>query len=127
MQLLVDAFFLIMAVWAIVECYHHGKIFAEVRAYWDAKGGFLGELQGCPYCLSHWVSLLVCVAWAVYRFEEHSPDSLRSWVGVVCYVIIQAFVVVRGANLANDWIYEWGRTPYRTYEPSPSEPVVGEE
>lgn len=40
------------------------KVFASLRSWIAAKNKWLGDLFGCPYCMSHW---LAAIAMAIYR------------------------------------------------------------
>lgn len=91
-----------LAAWQAVEIWHHGKIFAEARAIvelWDDTGfrGFVGAVLSCPLCLSVWVGLVTALImfWAVPMLD----------------IIVCGLAVARLANLGNDLVHRWCRTP----------------
>lgn len=57
--LVFDCMALSLATIAVLNVWFKGSIFAGWRAYFEARSGRLGELLGCPLCLSPHV------AWAM--------------------------------------------------------------
>lgn len=97
-------FLSVVANWQLVETIHHGEIFAGMRARFEARGGLLAELVGCPYCLSHWTAALVTGV---------SVGSLISNPGSIDWWLVPLFwlAVIRLSNLANDCAHAVCRTP----------------
>ena len=93
-----------LCVWAIVEVIHHGTIFAKLRAYTEAKGGFLGELIACPFCLSHWAAAFVTLCSSAHYYSNASPL-------VITASVLMWLATIRVANLFNDVCYKLTRTP----------------
>jgi hypothetical protein len=91
-----------LATWQIVEIWHHSLLFADWRSItemWDNK---LGELLGCPWCLSVWVGFLCAGA-----LHLTSVPLLGPCVTIVLY----GFAASRLANLCNDLFKSYCRTP----------------
>lgn len=57
-----DLFLAGLAAHQVVYTFHHGSIFDNDRAYYEAKGGFKSQLFLCPFCFNHWTSLGFVVA-----------------------------------------------------------------
>lgn len=101
LNFLVMAALCVPANWAVIEAIHHGEIFASLRAWLEAKQGFLPELLTCPFCLSYWtpLPLLLLCLWhdlTIYQLPTLIPLS---------------FAVTRMSNLLNDVLHKWCRTP----------------
>ena len=102
----------VLAVNGIVEAWHHGSIFVPVRARiessWLPRADLLGKLaEGllCPFCVSYWVSAAVtAVSW--WMVDGWSPPA----------VFLLWFGGARGAQLLNDVLARWLRTPNRSGE-----------
>jgi hypothetical protein len=98
-----------LATWSAVEIFHHGSIFAGVRAYWESQLGFggvrgwLASLLSCPFCLSVWVAAATCVSWEVSVADQFSTGRC----------LICTLAASRLANLGNDLAYSLTRTPGR--------------
>lgn len=86
-----------LATWQAVEVYHHGSIFADTRARFEAKGGFFADLLACPFCLSVWVGVLFA---GMY---------MSDYVWLVSPVV--GLAASRLANLCNDLSRSYNRTP----------------
>ena len=111
-----------LAVWEIVEIWHHSVIMAPCRDRAELWQGDFGSLLRCPFCLSPWCALL---CWGVLRgqpcfsraLQVHPTDGwvtiaiafgwIATTVGVTC---IWAFAIARLANLGNDIFYSRCRT-----------------
>ncbi len=107
-----DLIVLALACNLAVETWHHSELFAGCRAYWEAVENWFSELLGCPYCLSHWTSLALCLYYlgvATLRYWPGLPDG---WVLVLQSPVI-ALAVARAAQLLNDFTYRTNRTPNR--------------
>ena len=102
-----------LAVWELIEIWHHGKVCATWRGHVQNWESWLGDLLGCPFCLSPWAALiltalLVSGAW---------------WLVVV-------LAAARLANIGNDLLHAYCRTPRIDLElaaPSPDQDFLPEE
>lgn len=90
-----------LAVWQIVEIWHHSSLLAPLRAKAELLDGKVGELLRCPFCLSVWVALLVGLIVLL-------PAEWWAWPFKAAVI---AFALSRAANLGNDLTREWCRTP----------------
>lgn len=100
-----------LAVWQIIEIWHHSHLMAGLRARTDLWEGFFGQLVGCPFCLSPWVSLIVVAALfsGFWLADESGGDQ-----PIVGYCLLSpflAFAVARLANIGNDLSHSYCRTP----------------
>lgn len=108
LSLLADLLIAGFAGWQIVETWHHGSIFREVRKKLKtmrsdkAKPWLERKFYGlfvCPFCLSHWVSL-VCATVVL-------PTASDSFWRLPVY----AFAITRVAQLLNDVTHSITRSP----------------
>lgn len=95
---------LVLAGSQVVETWRHGSLFADQRSIWSARGGLLGELLNCMFCLSHWSLFLACLLYTAY---PQLPDSARLLFSFVLYWLSS----VRAAQLLNDWTHARNRSP----------------
>jgi hypothetical protein len=86
----VDALALSLAVATASLTLTKAKVFGAFRQWVARRSQWLGELIHCPYCASHWISLLLVV---VYR-----PCLTVHRIAVVD-VLISTLVVVAAAAL----------------------------
>jgi hypothetical protein len=90
-----------LATWQAVEVWHHGSLFADIRAKAELRadaagfGGWLARLLLCPFCLSVWVAAAAL--------------TVTVLVPPVAWVLAAA----RLANLGNDVFHARCRTPGR--------------
>lgn len=109
-----------LATWQIVEIWHHSLLFADWRSItemWDSK---LGELLGCPWCLSVWIGFICCGALHL---------TSLSLIGPCVEIVLYGFAVSRLANLCNDFFKSYCRTPKVTvdFQDVSAEPAVENE
>ena len=78
------------AVSAISLTLARSKVFESLRRFTLAQNRWMGELISCPYCLSHWISILLVI---VYRPET----SLHVWMPLD--IVVSAFVIVGFGSL----------------------------
>ena len=104
--MLLDVFVAVLATWQIVEIWHHSLLFAGLRARVELWENKLGELLGCPFCLSPWIALL-----SVSILVLPSWLQISTWPVILLRVIWYAFAVSRVANLCNDMAHNLSRTP----------------
>lgn len=88
------------------ETLHHGSIFApwrEKATDWSSKRGvrkFVGDLLRCPFCLAHWTcGLAIAGLWFL-------PPA-ATWP-------IYALAATRLAQILNDVLHPWTRSPSDT-------------
>lgn len=96
-----------LATWQIVEIWHHSLLMAPLRSRTEMWNNKLGELLGCPFCLSTWVGLLcvICLGVGEWGLAGRSVSG-----------IIHAFAVARLANLGNDVFKQYCLTPKVTFD-----------
>jgi hypothetical protein len=97
-----------LAVWEIVEVWHHSSLFATRRAYLEVRGGWLADMLLCPFCLSVWVAFLVIF---ILKMDVHLAQHVPRWVIDCIQLPIYGFAVARLANLFNDLTRSKCRTP----------------
>lgn len=106
-----------LATWQIVEIWHHSLLFADWRSItemWDNK---LGELLGCPWCLSVWIGFLCSGAMQLTSLQL---------IGPCVQIVLYGFAASRLANLCNDLFKSYCRTPkasvdFSAFEAEPTE------
>lgn len=103
-----------LAVWQAVEVWHHGAIFASVRARLEVWDTFFSRLLHCPFCLSLWV------AWAAVLPPLLVPSGSGPW--WAWRLFVYGLAVSRLANLANDLMHTWCRTPRYVFDDTPPVP-----
>lgn len=89
-------FFLSMAVASFSMTLTLSPVFASLRGWIDDKSSFLGDLIHCPYCTSHYVSLLVVIMFGpmVATSGFYAAD-----------VIVSAFAMVTASSFFCGVIY----------------------
>lgn len=113
MQLVTTA----LAVWQIVEIWHHSSLFAAWRARVELQSGFTAALLRCPWCLSVWVGL-----------SYASLLSIDGNVSRVSGIICLGLAASRLANLGNDVFHCHNRTPrFKLESDDPNAYAVEEE
>lgn len=93
-----------LAVWQIIEIWHHGEVFDTQRAkleLWEASDctlfWFVGRLSACAFCLSPWIGWICALIW---QFGQ-TPGR----------ILLTGFAVARLANVGNDLLGPWSNTP----------------
>lgn len=108
LSLLADLLIAGFAGWQVVETWHHGSIFREVRERLktmrsDKTRSWLErkfyELFICPFCSSHWV----CFGWATIMLSTDSDSFWR--------LPVYTFAITRVAQLLNDVTHSITRSP----------------
>lgn len=105
-MVLLHVFVAVLATWQIVEIWHHSLLFAGLRSRVELWENKLGELLGCPFCLSPWVALLSVIVLLLPLWLE-----LEGWYVIVARAVWYGFAVSRLANLGNDLFHGKSRTP----------------
>lgn len=90
----IDLIVLSLAVWEVIEIWHHSSLFSNWRAKIELYDNWFCRLLTCPFCLSVWASVLFVLLFV------HS-------IWIVTYIL----AVARLANLLNDMTYNFCRTP----------------
>lgn len=85
-----------LALWEILEIWHHSSIMASWRARATSLEGRAGELFRCMFCLAPWAALLLVLPLHTFRLG-------------LC--VLYSFALARAANTCNDLGYVWCRTP----------------
>jgi len=98
----------------LTEVTNHSKIAFPIQKWASetaGKGGlrgFVAALVSCPFCFSHWacggVMLLLLGAAAVTMYAD-------PWIAPVLAFVPFALAATRVANLSNDVLYDYLRTP----------------
>jgi hypothetical protein len=96
-----------LATWQIIEIWHHSKLFAPARSRTEMWVGKLGDLLGCPYCLSPWVAI---VCFSCLNAEKYFHADTLYWFELTS-LVIYAFAASRLANLGNDFFKPVTLTP----------------
>ena len=110
-----------LAVWEAVEIWQHSALMAPLRARVDCWQGWVGQLLHCPFCLSPWVALVVVLTFEAQAIlAPYVPRPAAEWILVPVY----ALAVARAANVCNDLMHKFTRTP--KYDKLPSEVNVHE-
>jgi hypothetical protein len=97
----------VLAVWEAVEIWHHSSLFASCRARVDLFDNWLGSLLRCPFCLAPWVSLPVVATIGAW-------DTATGWLHGLLWLLalpVIALAVARAANVCNDVLRRFSRTP----------------
>jgi hypothetical protein len=112
-----------LAVWHVVEVWHHSSLFAGWRAWFEVQDNLLARMVLCPFCLSMWVAFLA-TPFAMPKIEPAKPfggDAL-AWVWYATqsagFMLLVAFAIARLANLGNDLSHSYCRTPKETGVPA---------
>ncbi len=83
-----DAFYQItvmaFAVSAIAVTITKAKVFQPIRGWIKSKSVWLGDLFSCPYCLSHWLAIIIV---AIYQ-----PDMFSFF--LILDLIIAIFLMI---------------------------------
>ena len=95
---ILDLIVLVLATNHAIEVYHHGSIFAGVRARLEVGDGFLSELMNCMFCLSIWVGAIIGAYYLCFD-------------NIYIRLPVYALAITRGANLLNDLTHHRHRTP----------------
>lgn len=97
-----------LATWEAVEVYHHSSLFAPVRARAELIENKLGALLACPFCLSVWVAFAAVLGVGA----DASGYGFWAWLAVAAFKVFgYGLAVARVANLSNDLLHPWCRTP----------------
>lgn len=109
---LLDLIVAALAVWQVVEVWHHGAIFddwqAQVELWRGGFNGWAGQMLTCPWCTSIWIGFLVCGNLMLAAMVS------APWIAFFPY----ALAASRLANLGNDLSHAWCRTPKATDLPA---------
>lgn len=101
---LTDLALVILATCGITELARHATFVQHFRARiesMESSPAWLRTLLACGFCLSHWCAILAVV--------------LLFCGGPIGYALLVGFAAVRGANLINDVMKRFNRSP-KLYE-----------
>jgi hypothetical protein len=71
------------------------SLFESLRDWmWEKSGNFLGKLFSCPYCMSHWVAL-VMVIWGNPGLIVHPYELVKEIFCVIGVAMVAGWVVYR--------------------------------
>lgn len=90
--MLITSGLLALAVASISHTLARGKVFEPSREWVWLKSERLGELVGCPYCTSHWVSFLLV---AIYH-----PILVDSGLRIIDHFISAMVLVMLAAAIS---------------------------
>jgi hypothetical protein len=128
-MLLTELIVAALAVWEIIEIYHHSSLFASARARVELLEGKIRTLLTCPFCMSTWVAwILVLPPMFAARLAPAEAEALAlaglGWLFLALWRwIIYGLALARLANLGNDLAHARCRTPRADKEiPSLREP-----
>ena len=96
---LTELLILVLATAQVIEVYPHSSLFAVIRARLESFDNFFGDLFACMFCLSVWVG----AGLTVWFFCTLAYPAWR--------LPIYALAVTRGANILNDVLHKFCRTP----------------
>jgi hypothetical protein len=112
-----------LACWQAVEIWHHSALFARPRAWADdwKYDRWYAFVLACPFCLAVWVAfffVLPPLTWLQpSRFPPTTILAGTSWGVIVLWQLaVYALAVSRLANLGNDLLHHWCRTPRGTLD-----------
>ena len=71
------------------------RVFAPVRARLGGKETWLGYLVSCPYCVSHWIALVLVPITGTYPIDVVPRWSFVT--GIVRWLLASVLVAVLGA------------------------------
>lgn len=107
-----------LAVWQAVEIWRHSLLFAGLRARAELLEGRLGELLGCPWCLSVWAAWLLVLPPFLLPLPsalsvlDMPGASFAAWCAFRAWeLFVYGLAVSRLANLLNDALHGVCRTP----------------
>jgi hypothetical protein len=95
-----ETFLIGLAVVALLRAWFMGSIFSHWRSYMEVRKGLLGELLGCPLCLSYHVAFwleLLCVV------------PLKLMYGPWSCVLLTPIVVMAAAGLGQSIWFHYHR------------------
>lgn len=92
-----EGILLAVATLAVLRAWKLGSIFENKRSYFQARGGRLGELLGCPLCLSYHVAF-----WLYVLFVLPVAILTSAWLSL----ILAPVVIFTAAGAAQS---EWYR------------------
>ena len=97
----------VLANWQVIETFHHGSLFEQLRARLESRRDRISELAGCPFCLSHWTGLALAALSFIYSTWGCPLQPI--WFVFPAYVLS----VVRVSQWLNDVTATYCRTPNR--------------
>lgn len=111
---LTDLIVVALATQQVVEVWHHSQLFADWRAYVEAREDVLTKLLNCPFCLSLWAAATVAALWLA-PYGDTGFGLVADW-------LVGLLAASRLANLFNDLFRGYCRTPGHPRETAPALP-----
>lgn len=109
----------------LTEVMNHSTIALPIRK-WALEAarksglrGFFGSLISCAFCFSHWACLFMLMLLSAAAIIACAP-SWSAWSVLALRLVPFTFAAVRIANLSNDVLYAYLRTP-KNYVEEPEE------
>ena len=109
----IDVVVAALATWQAIEIWHHGAIFAVVRARLECVTNRLAYLLLCPFCLSVYVALIMWLLVATSRVMLFNGCWFTS---ELLILVPAALSISRLANLLNDAFHSVCRTPREDHD-----------
>ncbi len=101
-----------LATWQAVEIWRHSNLMAPLRARAELREDKLGELLGCPFCLSVWVGAAACLAMWV-PLPEATAAGVAT--GAVCLLLVSLLGVIGYAGTRVGDLWDEGVEPWRPW------------
>lgn len=103
-----------LATWEIIEIWQHSSLLAGWRAITETWNNFFGRVLHCMFCLTPWISWLVCLIMIVpVPPWDGSFANVAVQVVTLAQFIVCGFAIARLANIGNDLTHDKCRTPNR--------------
>lgn len=101
-----------LATWQIIEIWHHSSLMARWRAITQTWDNFFGRVLNCMFCLTPWVSWLVCsIVFVPVPPWDGTFANLAVEIVTLLQFVILGFAIARLANLGNDLTRGYCLTP----------------
>lgn len=99
-----------LATGAIVEGLRHGSLLSDLRVAWETTSTFTSRLLRCGFCSSYWAGAVAAVLVGPHMVF---PDF---WPFTFFYCVAVGLAAVRLANIINDLVHRFSRSPQRDEE-----------
>ena len=80
-----DLLIMALATATISVTIGQSKLFAPFRAWAKSKWQFVGELLSCPYCLGHWVAVIMVMEFSYHRGVYSYGITQAEWFGLITW------------------------------------------
>ncbi len=92
-----------MSVYVTTNVIRHSELFSELRAYIEARGGFVARVTSCGYCASFWVAIPFVIPMIITALYYYPLALMWAPVYWLCLVGV--------ANLIHDLLRPIDQTP----------------